>query len=333
MKKHVELEQSQTRLAVLMATYNGEPYIGMQLDSLFHQTCQDFTLYIHDDGSIDETLGVIETYRQQYPERICVLEYPSQGNARDNFLSLLQRVQADYYMFCDQDDYWLAEKIQVSMERMQALEEAQPHIPCLVFSDLSVTDSQLQIRFASYLEYTHKNPTDLSLQALLRENVAAGCTILCNRALAECGLQYQDSTHLFMHDWWFMLVAAATGRIAWINKPLVLYRQHGSNTVGAGKGRIAWLRSKVKNIAEGRQIASSKEGIIIQRTMAAELSAILQQKEQEKGSTLVCAAEEQLLLQELSQIASRSKWQRICFYKKHRLLQRSWKNRWKLLLV
>ena len=184
------MEQSKTRLAVLLATCNGESYIGMQLDSLFHQTCQDFTLYIHDDGSTDGTLAVIETYRQQYPERLCVLEYEPQGNARDNFLSLLQRVQAEYYMFCDQDDCWLAEKVQISLESIQDLQGEQSHIPCLVFSDLTVTDSQLHALHFSYLEYKHKNPKDLSLKALLRENVAPGCTILCNQALANHGNYY-----------------------------------------------------------------------------------------------------------------------------------------------
>lgn len=333
MKKHFQMEQSKTRLAVLLATCNGESYIGMQLDSLFHQTCQDFTLYIHDDGSTDGTLAVIETYRQQYPERLCVLEYEPQGNARDNFLSLLQRVQAEYYMFCDQDDCWLAEKVQISLESIQDLQGEQSHIPCLVFSDLTVTDSQLHALHFSYLEYKHKNPKDLSLKALLRENVAPGCTILCNQALAEYGLKYEDSAHLFMHDWWLMLVAAAFGRIAWISKSLVLYRQHGNNAVGAGKGGISWLGKKAKNILEGRQIASSKEGITMQRTMAAELSAILQQEVQTKGSTPFCAPEERKLLQELSQITSKSKWQRICFYRKHKLLKRDWKNKWKLLLV
>ncbi len=327
-----------SRLAVLLAAYNGASYIAQQLDSLFLQTCQDFTVYIHDDGSEDNTVEIIEDYIKRYPGRICLLQYAPAGGAKENFFSLLQRAEAEYYMFCDEDDYWLPEKIKISMEEMERMERQNREIPCLVFSDMAVTDADLQITHPSYLQYCRKNSEDLSLKALLRENVAAGCTILCNRPLAEAAMEYQDSSHIFMHDWWLMVTAAALGRISQIKQPLVLYRQHGNNTVGAHTAPHSWLKRIVKNVLGGRQLASSREGICYQRSMAGELLGIvnrLEQKMAEPGnqSRQLCRPEDRTLLQELSEIAEKPYRQRIAFYRKYRLLKQNKKNFWKLLLV
>ena len=315
-----------SRLAVLLAAYNGEPYIAQQLDSLFAQTCQDFTIYIHDDGSTDGTLNVIKDYIQRYPGRIHLLEYAPTGGAKENFFSLLNRVEADYYMFCDEDDYWQPEKIKLTMERMEETEGQNREIPCLVFTDMAVTDAALHITHPSYLQYRKKNPKDLSLKALLVENTAAGCTILCNRTLAKLAMGYEDSRHIFMHDWWLMVTAAALGRISWIDQPLVLYRQHGNNTVGAHTGRLSWMKRIIKNVSGGRQLASSKEGILLQRSMAAELFEIINQMP-------ACSKEDRALLQDLAKIAEKPWLQRVSFYRKHRLLKQDKKNFWKLLLV
>jgi glycosyltransferase involved in cell wall biosynthesis len=106
---NMEQVKSTSTIAILMATYNGEKYLGEQIDSLLAQTNMDWQLYIHDDGSTDNTQAILQEYAQKH-SNIHILEYESQRGAMKNFLSLLQRVEADYYMFCDQDDVWLKQK-------------------------------------------------------------------------------------------------------------------------------------------------------------------------------------------------------------------------------
>ena len=86
-----------------MATYNGEKYLKEQIDSLLSQTYTDWTLYIHDDGSTDGTKNILSSYHQEY-DKIQVLDYPSCHGAKENFFSLLNAVDADYYFFSDQDE-------------------------------------------------------------------------------------------------------------------------------------------------------------------------------------------------------------------------------------
>ena len=133
--------KSEPIIAILMATYNGERYIKEQLDSLTRQTYPHWHLYIHDDGSTDHTPEIIRTFAQEHPH-INILEYESQKGAKDNFLSLMKKVAADYYMFADQDDVWHEEKIEISLDRMKELESQHPKKPIIVYTDLYVADAE-----------------------------------------------------------------------------------------------------------------------------------------------------------------------------------------------
>ena len=128
------------KIAILMATYNGKDYIGEQIDSLLAQSFTNWHLYIHDDGSTDGTDKVIHQYENRYPQHISILNYPSQGGACGNFLSMLENVSADYYMFCDQDDVWLPEKIERTFERMKTAEQQHANLPRSTSRDRSCWD-------------------------------------------------------------------------------------------------------------------------------------------------------------------------------------------------
>ncbi len=96
--------------AILLTTYNGGKYLPELLRSLADQTCQDFVCYIHDDGSVDNTVDLCKAFCREHEGQFVLLDYPKTGSAKNNFLSLLERVEADHYLFCDQDDFWLPDK-------------------------------------------------------------------------------------------------------------------------------------------------------------------------------------------------------------------------------
>ena len=105
---------------ILMATYNGEKFLRPQLDSILQQSNQDWQLVIRDDCSTDRTVEVIKEYQLLRPEQIRLIqaEQPS-GSAQNNFFQLLQYSSAEYTMFADQDDVWLPQKIQLTLDKMQ----------------------------------------------------------------------------------------------------------------------------------------------------------------------------------------------------------------------
>ena len=225
MKEHV-------KIAILMATYNGETYLREQLDSLMSQTYRDWTLYIQDDFSTDSTLAIIKEYQECY-SNIVLLDHDQKLGAMGNFVSMLEKVDADYFLFCDQDDVWLKDKVAMSLQKMEVLEEENPGKPVVVFTDLKVVDASLGEISSSFWEYMKINPEKLSTFARLgARRLATGCTMCFNRLAKSVSLPV--SANAYMHDAWVVLsVSKQGGIIKGISIPMVLYRQHASNVLGA----------------------------------------------------------------------------------------------------
>ncbi|MER3478802.1 MAG: glycosyltransferase family 2 protein, partial [Leptolyngbya sp. ERB_1_2] len=111
---------SKPNVDILLATYNGADFLGEQLDSLLRQTYRDWQLLIRDDGSEDQTLNIIESYITSRSRQIYLFKDNHRAlGAVGNFAKLIKYSQAEYTLFCDQDDVWLKEKLELSLKRMQ----------------------------------------------------------------------------------------------------------------------------------------------------------------------------------------------------------------------
>ena len=246
------MEISNNSIAILLATYNGETYLKEQIDSLLAQTYQDWHLYVHDDGSTDGTVAIIKGYTEQYPDKVTQLDYPSQGGPCKNFLSMMDRVEATYYMFCDQDDVWIPEKISLSIQEMKRQEEVHPQKPIVVFTDLYVVDEHLNITYDSMWRYTGIHPQYIKTFADTggHTSIATGCTMLFNKLSKTCYSHYSPEKAI-MPDCWVCLCTLRDGGIVYgISKQLVLYRQHGNNCLGAAETKApdVNIRYRIKNI-------------------------------------------------------------------------------------
>lgn len=158
----------------------------------------------------------------------------SQGaGARTNFDSLLRESTADYVAFSDQDDVWLPKKLSKSLSKLQELENIYGvDTPLAVFTDGIVTDATLTPRPGTVISRQNVNACEgLAFERLLMQNFIAGCAMLFNAALRRKAGMVPPNAYL--HDCWVVLVAAAFGRIGFVNEPLYLYRQHAHNAVGA----------------------------------------------------------------------------------------------------
>jgi glycosyltransferase involved in cell wall biosynthesis len=224
-------------ISILMAAYNGEKYISEQIESLLSQTVGDFKLFIRDDMSDDNTFSIISGYADRFPDKIFVTRSgENSGSAKYNFIKLMTEHKDDYFMLCDQDDFWLPDKIEVSFAKVREMEEAYGRqTPVLVHSDLRVADEELNVISESYARDMVADYGKTSLNYLLIQNMLAGCTCMYNRALAD---SLREPAFTVMHDWWLVLTASAFGKIGTIQgTPSILYRQHGGNEMGAGNVR------------------------------------------------------------------------------------------------
>lgn len=224
-------------IAILMATYNGEKYLAEQLVSILGQTNHDWHLYIHDDGSKDNTVSILNDYARNHPDIITVLEYPPQGGAHSNFMSMLEKVEADYYMFSDQDDVWMPGKIQLTLQKMREMEDTYSvSAPLVAFCDLQVVNSRLEMKNASFFHARGIERMVFKERFFHLANMVPGCAMLFNRKARDAAAHPFPKNKYIIHDYQIVLNALSHGgHIAGIPEPLISYRQHEDNVVGVGE--------------------------------------------------------------------------------------------------
>ena len=227
-------------VAICMATYNGNKYIAQQIDSILKQDYQEFTLYIHDDGSTDGTISTIKKYVANNPNKIIFFDDDiSYKNAGANFIETLKQVPThDFYMFCDQDDYWLETKISKTLEKILNEGNDLTLYPIIGYTNMSVTDEHLNI----VKEKIYSAEFILSVSKYSYEDSVAigcflaGCTTMFNHAAKQItlSLKYPNQDRKMFHDYWLQLCVLSNknGQIIYLDDPTILYRQHESNTIG-----------------------------------------------------------------------------------------------------
>ncbi len=230
------------KVAILLASYNGEKYIAQQLQSIMDQTFQNFMCYVRDDGSSDDTVEIVKSFVKKDPDHFTLVSTSSDKHgSKYNFFELIQYYKQscseEYVMFSDQDDVWCADKVEEEVARIE-----ESHDPTLVFCGQEIVNEDLvpvQTSIHGNMKDYNKYPNSLTYR-----NVAAGCTICVNRELLHKAFTCITPEQFVMHDWWLMLVAAYLGKIIYIDKPLMKYRQHGNNVLGTDNNNYAGKAQK-----------------------------------------------------------------------------------------
>ena len=234
------------QIDILLATYNGAAFLSEQLDSIEAQTHENWRLIARDDGSADDTLKILEAFRVRHPGKVVVVR-DGDGNlgVGTNFSRLMERSDAPYAAFCDQDDVWIPEKLEISLAKMRELEQEHgAELPLLVFTNLTVVDEDLSVIHPSFWKYANLRPQRCNaLNRLLLQNVVTGCTTLMNRPLVRKSVPIPEQA--VVHDWWVALVVALFGTAGYIAQPTVLYRQHPQNLIGASTLNLLTLPARV----------------------------------------------------------------------------------------
>lgn len=236
------------KVDILLAAYNGGEYLEAQINSLLSQTYSNWSLILRDDASSDNTTSIIRRYARELPEKIMLIE-DSDGRLgyAQNFARLMNYSENGYMMFCDQDDIWLDNKIELTLRRMLELEAATgKDMPLLIATDLYVTDGSLNLLSNSFWKYARLNPNHAFLNRLLVQNVLVGCTIMINKTLRDLVLPLPVAE--ITHDGYIGLVTSVFGKIECIRTPTVLYRRHDRNVTNIPEEWKTLILKKIRKL-------------------------------------------------------------------------------------
>lgn len=204
----------QPLISIILCTYNGEEFLEEQLQSILNQTYPNLEIFISDDASTDGTLKILEKYSSQ--KNIILNVNRLNIGFIKNFELAAVSSKGDYIAFADQDDIWLADKIE---KLYNAIGEHS-----LVYSDSTLIDAKGN--------YLHKNLSDKAkMQNIYNSkgfaflNAVSGHTMMAKRALFTYAMPLPMGHY---HDWWMAVQASNLNGVVYLNEKLTQYRQHNS---------------------------------------------------------------------------------------------------------
>lgn len=243
---------------IILASYNGEKYIKEQIDSIINSYFTNWKLYIFDDGSTDDTCQIVEDYVKKYPEKIHFHRNEKNKGVTLNFLDAINQIDKinnyaenviegnHYYMFCDQDDVWMPDKIERTLNQMKKAEKKYGADSILaVYTDAVVVDAKLEQIHPSFHKTSKFRTDQVDLAHILMENKMIGCTIMFNNPLKQKVVNLPKNVRY--HDWWIALIASAFGHITYLPEPTLLYRQHSNNVVG-NQSFVSYVQNRITSL-------------------------------------------------------------------------------------
>ena len=209
-------------VSVAMATFNGERYLANQLDSILGQTYKNIEIIIVDDSSSDSTISIIHRY-QNLHKNIRLTQNPLNLGIVKSFEIALNMCRGEYIALSDQDDVWFSYKIEKLLSSIGDC--------LLIHSDAVVVDEKMNVVSKTNFESRQKDKFKSEFIDYLISNNVTGCTALFPKRLLDLALPIPEG--FYIHDHYLALIASFYGSIKFLHEPLIYYRQHGSNSIGA----------------------------------------------------------------------------------------------------
>lgn len=243
---HASSNQNEQLVVILLCTFNGERFLAEQLDSLEAQSHKNWVLVASDDGSNDCTVDILLKYQAKWPRgKMSIRQGPRKGFSQ-NFLSLAcdSEIRANYYAFCDQDDFWLPEKLKIALQTIYAYQRIDaPFLYC--GRTTYVTEQLVPCGISPLFVFPP------SFRNALVQSIAGGNTMVFNQS-AKSLIEQAGLLDVVSHDWWiYLLVSGVGGEVFYDPVPQLLYRQHDHALVGGNDSMSARIK-RIGLMLQGR---------------------------------------------------------------------------------
>lgn len=273
-----------------MCTHNGEPYVAEQVRSILTQRPAPLELVVGDDASTDGTVDTIESAYEEVrrndvslPTELRIIRRQSPLGVTGNFAATMESCAGDLIALSDQDDTWMPGKLAT----LTAAFAADPQL-LLVHSDARLVDASGADLGLTLLQALEATPAELraltrsdGLTALLRRNLVTGCSVMIRRTLLSHALPFPSE---WVHDEWLAALAASLGTVRLVPAPLLEYRQHTTNQIGARRPTLAHRFARLRE-PHGLRSArlAERAAILADRARALGVASSVQHRLDEKA--------------------------------------------------
>jgi glycosyltransferase involved in cell wall biosynthesis len=224
-------------VSIALCTYNGAAYLSEQLDTLVNQTYPNCEIVIVDDCSKDSTVNILKQYANEYPQIKLYTNNENLGYTK-NFEKAIRLCKGEYIALCDQDDIWDLQKIEMQFNGIKD--------NILIYHDsefIHQDGTSINKKMSDIMNlYSGDRP-----ETFLFFNCVSGHSILMKRELLDIALPLKEG---FFHDAWLAYVATNIGKIDFIPKCLVRYRQHDNsetNILNLSRQKDNYKMSAIEN--------------------------------------------------------------------------------------
>lgn len=221
-------------ISVAMATYNGEKYIGEQLESICRQTKKADEIVIVDDCSTDGTMGIVREYMQQYPQcNIRLFVNEANLGYKRNFHKAMSLCDGDIIFLCDQDDIWKEDKVEVLAEILS--NHSDVALISSSFIQINGDGKEVSHNKSAYKRKLREHElVPVPLEDLIFHNISQGCAMAFRREVKDSFVSC--FVEELPHDWILNIIAAMQKKCYYLNSAMFYYRIHDENTIGLNEG-------------------------------------------------------------------------------------------------
>jgi len=225
------------RTSIVLCTFNGASFLEPQVASLFAQEHAPDEIVAVDDASVDGSFALLEELSSHSPVPMCVYRNEATLGAARNFERAIALARGDVIFLCDQDDVWSPGKTRTLIAPFESDERVM-----LVHSDAALVDAELRPLGVSLFQALGLSERERTLEdrsrafeVLLKRSIVTGATAAIRRDVIEWAVPFPPE---WLHDEWLAVIASLRGRLIRIDRPLIRYRQHGANQIGAQRRGI-----------------------------------------------------------------------------------------------
>lgn len=244
--KERSAEVNEATVAILLCTHQGQRFLQEQLDSFSDQTHKNWKVWVSDDASDDRTLEILAHFQKKVgADRFFILSGPNTGFCT-NFLSLAcnEAIEADFYAYSDQDDYWKSDKLERALKFLQSVPKLTPALYC--------SRTELVDAHGKHIGFSPLFKKPANFKNALMQNVGGGNTMVFNEAARLLLMKAGVGVQVVTHDWWaYQLISGAGGDVFYDPYPSLFYRQHENNLVGMNSTWSARFK-RIKMLWGGR---------------------------------------------------------------------------------